>query len=322
MNLAHIHRLLQLISLLQAGRAYNIDALALECNVSRRTIFRDLELVRQSGIPILFDEKVRQYRIPGACLLPPTNFSLEEALSLIVLCHDLGNGSGLPFLSSARSAVVKLESALPSQLREQLRGFAEAVHIQPPSMNPLEGQKPVFDELLEAIHSRHSVRIRYNSLKEGCQINTRLSPYRLFFSRHSWYVVGRSSIHRATRMFNLSRMVAVETLDDVVQIPKNFSLDRYLRNAWHLIPEKGPNHKVLVHFQKLVAQNVAEITWHKTQQLTFLEDGSLEFRVTVSGLNEISWWILGYGDQAKVIEPPELRQLIADRIKRMAEIYP
>jgi len=50
-------------------------------------------------------------------------------------------------------------------------------------------------------------------------------------------------------------------------------------------------------------------------------DGTLDFRVTVSGLNEISWWILGYGDQAEVIEPPKLRSLVAGRAKRMAAMY-
>jgi len=88
-----------------------------------------------------------------------------------------------------------------------------------------------------------------------------------------------------------------------------------------MIPEKGRDRQVVVRFSKLVAQNVAEVHWHKTQRVALRDDGSADFHVTVSGLNEISWWILGYGDQAEVIEPPELRQLIAERAKRMAEKY-
>jgi proteasome accessory factor B len=66
---------------------------------------------------------------------------------------------------------------------------------------------------------------------------------------------------------------------------------------------------------------VAEVVWHKTQQTTFLPDGSVEFRVRVSGLREISWWILGYGDQAEVLKPAALRNLVADRAKNMAAVY-
>jgi predicted DNA-binding transcriptional regulator YafY len=310
-----------LIGLLQAGRGQNVESLALECHVSRRTIFRDLDLLRQSGIPLAFDQQQQHYRIPGACLLPPTNFTSEEALSLVVLCHELGNGSSLPFLGPARSAAIKLESSLPTRLREQLHDVVSTIRIHAPPTNPLEGCKPIYEQLLDAIVHRRDVRIRYESLQEQKEIVTRLSPYRVFFSRRSWYVVGRSSLHRAKRTFHLGRILSATTLDDRFQMPRGFSIDRYLGNAWHMIPEKGRDSDVVVRFSQLVARNVAEVNWHKTQRLEWRDDGSLDFHVTVSGLNEISWWILGYGDQAEVMQPPELRQRIADRARRMAAIY-
>jgi predicted DNA-binding transcriptional regulator YafY len=321
MNLSRIHRLLKLIGLLQTGRGWNVESLAGACEVSRRTLFRDLNLLRDAGVPLCFDDEQQRYRIPGTYYLPPTNFTPEEALSLLVLCHELGDESRLPFFGPARTAAVKLESSLPGRLREQLRDVAEAVHIQPMPRNPLAGQQPVYEQLLEAIAARRSVRIGYQSLTEWKDISTRLDPYRLLFSRRSWYVIGRSSLHRSRRTFNVGRIRKLELLDDTYQIPRGFSVDRYLGNAWHLIPEPGRDSRVLVRFSKQVAQNVAEVVWHKTQQTAVREDGTLDFRVTVSGLNEISWWILGYGDQAEVLEPPELRRLIAERAMRMAERY-
>ncbi len=71
----------------------------------------------------------------------------------------------------------------------------------------------------------------------------------------------------------------------------------------------------------MVARNVAEVVWHKTQQLTRRDDGTLDFQVRVSGLHEISWWILGYGDQAEVLKPASLRRLIAEHAGRMVEMY-
>jgi predicted DNA-binding transcriptional regulator YafY len=321
MNLTRIHRLLRLLSLLQAGKGFNVEGLAQECGVCRRTVFRDLDLLRVSGVPLQFDEERQQYRLQDNFYLPPANFTTEEALSLIVLCHELGDQSGLPFLSSARSAAVKLESTLPGRLRDQLRELASALAIQPLPRNPLVGKQPVYEQLREALAQRCSVRIRYRSLHEGGEIRTKLQPYRLFFSRRSWYVAGRSSLHRATRTFNLSRVIEIEPLADRYKIPRGFTVERFLRNAWHLIPERGPDRDVVVRFSKMVASNVAEVHWHKTQQIRWNDDGTLDFRVTVSGLNEISWWILGYGDQAEVRRPEELRRLIARHAGRMAEIY-
>jgi len=94
-----------------------------------------------------------------------------------------------------------------------------------------------------------------------------------------------------------------------------------LRNAWHMIPEPGPDQHVVIRFEKLVARNVAEVSWHKTQKLVWRKDGRLDFHVKVSGIHEIAWWILGYGDQAEVLRPIELRRLIAARAREMVKRY-
>jgi len=321
MNLSRICRLLKLISLLQAGKGYNVESLAGACEVSRRTVFRDLETLRQAGVPLRYNDQEQRYQIAGTWLLTPTNFTPQEALSLIVLCHDLGNRSRLPFFAPARSAAVKLESCLPARLRDQLRITADVVEIQLPPTNPLFGQQPIYEQLLDAASNRRSVRISYNSLAEEKRISTRLNPYRLLFSRRSWYVIGRSSLHRATRTFNVGRILHLELLEDRYQIPRRFSVERYLGNAWHLISGPGPDHEVLIRFSKKVAQNVAEVAWHSTQRLKFNDDDTLDFRVTVSGLGEISWWVLGYGDQAEVLQPTELRRIVAGHAARLVQRY-
>ncbi len=263
----------------------------------------------------------QRYCISGTYFLPPTNFTQEEALALLVLCDDVGSRAQLPFFEPARSAALKLASHLPARLREHLRLASEAISIQLPPTNRLTGQKPVYEQLLAAISERRCVRINYASFSEDSIICTRLQPYRLLFSRRSWYVIGRSSLHRDTRTFNVGRIRKLETLDDHYQIPQGFCVERYLRNAWHLVPEKGPDQEVVVRFNSLVAKNVAEVVWHKTQWLQFNPDGTLDYHVTVSGLHEISWWILGYGDQAEVLRPLELRKIIAGHAQRLVKRY-
>lgn len=310
---------MKLLGALHGGNGRNADALAEMCGVCRRTIFRDLATLRDAGVPLEFDEQNQRHLIRGDYYLPPTHFTTDEALAVMALCYDLGER--LPFMTAAASAALKLESSLPVRLRDHVRQAAPAVRLRLEPNNPLTGRDGLFQQIVDAIGRRRCLRIRYDSLFDGRVIGTRLSPYRLLFSRRSWYVVGRSSLHRETRTFNVGRIVELTVLDDRFQVPRGFTLDRYLRNAWHLIPEPGSDREVVVRFARLVAQNVAEVAWHKTQRVRFLPDGSLEFRVTVSGLKEISWWILGYGDQAEVVEPPELRQTIADHAKAMLARY-
>jgi predicted DNA-binding transcriptional regulator YafY len=313
--------LLHLVEILQSGRLFNSAEIAEHCGVSRRTVFRDVETLRDSGIAVHFDEDRQGYSVPSNMLLPAANFTLPETLSLLIVCHELGDErKGIPFQRAARSAAMKLLSNLPHHLREYIAARTEAITVRLDARSDPGPAAAYFEILTQAIVERKQVRIRYRSLTEWTEITTALSPYRLLFSRRSWYVIGRSSIHRAVRTFNVGRIQDAEPIPAGYRIPQRFTLDRYLGNAWHLIRAKG-RHDVIVRFQKQVAFNVAEVRWHKTQTVRWNADGTLDFHVTVDGLGEIMWWILGYGRQAEVLQPQELRDLIAEHVQALAKMY-
>jgi predicted DNA-binding transcriptional regulator YafY len=321
MNLKRITRLLKLLQALQAGNGQDAAAMARACGVSRRTVFRDLETLRAAGVPLQFDKDDSRYFIPGDFFLPPTNFTPAEALAMIALAGQLGADDRLPFFRPARSAALKLQSSLPGPLRQELRRVAKSIHVRINAVGRMAGQEAIYLQLVDAIAARRVARITYASLTEWEVIETRLRPYQLLFNRHSWYVVGRSSLHGEPRTFNLGRVRAIELTAERYSMPRGFSLERYLGNAWNLMPHTGPDFHVVVRFTSLVAQNVAEVAWHRTQRLEFRDDGSLDFHCQVSGLSEIVWWVLGYGDQAEVLRPARLRRLVAQRAANMHRIY-
>lgn len=317
-----IKRILTLVERLQSGRLYNARELADFCEVSHRTMFRDLKVLQKSGVPVLYDDQRRGYFMPAASFLPPTDLTLQEALAMIVLTQELGDRErGIPFQEAARKASLKFLSNITGQLKSYLGDATAAVHVRTEPRHALKGARTHYELLQQALAEKKKVRLRYNSLFDGCEIGLLLSPYAMLFSRRSWYVVGRSSIHRAIRTFHLGRILESTLTDDVFKLPPRFSLSKHLGLAWHLIREPAKKARVVVRFQPLVAPNVAEVTWHPTQQVEHREDGSIDFSVTVEGLREIAWWILGYGDQAEVLEPRELRQIVAERVRGLAAIY-
>jgi len=319
----HIHRLLNIISILQSGRFINTGELAQECQVSRRTVFRDIEKLRQSGLRIAFDEKKQGYQFEDSQFLLPADLTTEEVLALITLCQDLADKkTGLHYLEPARTAAFKLASVLPRKIRKYIGDVIDFRHIRIGPQANLEGTDKLFGQISRAMESHHSLQIQYGSFMEEGVLSTQLNPYCFFFSRRSWYVIGFSHLHSEVRTFHMKRFHQIEVLlETTYEIPNRFSLDSYLGNAWHMIREKDHPYHVVIRFAPLVARNVAEVQWHKTQRLEFLEDGSLCFHVDVEGLNEILWWILGYGKQAEVLEPPELRKLILEHATALIDQY-
>lgn len=310
---------MKLLQVLQSGNGQNAKGLAESCQVSRRTIFRDLETLRKAGVPLEFDSTEDRYFIPESFFLPPVNFTAEEALAILSLASDLGKEQ-LPFYGSARKAALKIETRLPGPLREELSDVTQSIQIKLQKHNALEEKDSCFQTLLDAITKQRVVRMDYESLTEWEKIQTKLRPYKLFFCKRSWYVVGRSSMHRDIRMFNISRILDIRMMREKYTIPKSFSLEKHLGNAWELM-RSPQDYNVHIRFQPMVARNVAEVIWHKTQKAEFLKDGCLDFYAQVSGLDEIVWWVLGYGDQAEVIKPAKLRKKVADRAAKLNAIY-
>ena len=167
----------------------------------------------------------------------------------MALANELGRSDRLPFYDAAHTAARKLEGSLPPALREELRQITRAIRIQPTPVSPLAAKEEIYQQLVDARTKRRVVRIEYDSLTEWERIATKLRPYQLLFCRHSWYVIGRSSLHGEVRTFNLSRISSLETLRFKYTIPRSFSLERHLRNAWQLIPGDGADDHVTVRFQ-------------------------------------------------------------------------
>lgn len=315
-------RLIKIIEALQSARLQNSAELAELCGVSRRTVFRDLVLLQGAGLHVLYDDERQGYYLPQRLTLPPGELSVPEAVSLLLICQELGgNGKGIPFQQAAQSAAEKIYRQLPSRVRSSVSEIASQLEIRLDARNPLAESQGHYSQILAALVQRKQLRVVYESLALGKTIQTALSPYRILFSRRSWYVIGRSSIDRAVRTLNVGRIVSAELMTQSFVIPPRFSLERYLGNAWHLIRDRKHRAQVTIRFQPRVARNVAEVQWHKTQTTQFQPDGSLLFQVQVDGISEISWWILGYGDQAEVLEPPALRTLLSNRIAGMCRVY-
>lgn len=316
-----IARLVKLLQILQRERGLNCTRLAKECGVNRRTIFRDLKSLRNEGVPLELNPQTNNYSIPSEAFGPPNDLTAEEVLSIWALANSIGRHPHIPFHESLRTAVTKVQRELPAPVRRKFTRMAKCIDFMPPKLSRLAAQSTVYQIIVEAIQTRRALRMTYSSPVHSEPITTTVRPYKLIFSEHSWYVIGRSSTHSEVRIFNLLRIASLKLVRERFSVPKDFDWERRIGNAWTMVPEPGLDNRVIVKFGPSVAQNVAQVKWHKTQRTHFKADGSLIFRATVSGLSEISWWILRYGEHAEALHPAKLRRLIAKRLINMTTMY-
>lgn len=319
MKSGRVSRIVQILTTLQAGKNCTVDDLAKTFGTSRRTIFRDLKELQHIGVPYRYDSKNGGYTIDPEFFLPPIDLNLQEALSLLLLVYKVSNQMQLPFKNSALLAALKIENNLPGKIRRYCNTSLRNVSARLNPQAPMRLLDNTFEQLQKAIEKKRKVHLRYHSLFEGKSIELDLEPYHLLYNQRAWYILGLSSLHKTIRTLKLSRIKELCLLDKCFVDGEHFDLADYLGRAWSMIPE-GRIYHIKLRFLPKVASNVAEVQWHSTQKVTCNDDGSVIVEFRVDGLGEISWWLLGYGDQVQVIAPQILRNKIVDTARNIIKL--
>ena len=319
MKASRVSRVIRILTTLQAGKPYTANDLAEMLGISRRTVFRDLKELQAIGVPYHYEVKTAGYTIDPDFFLPPIDLKLEEALSLLLLVHKARTQMQLPFKNSALFAALKIENNLPGEIRQYCDTALKNIVIKPTAQASMKLLDKYFGQLQQAIEKKQKINFRYHSLYEGGIIKLCLSPYLLTFVKRAWYVIGYSSMHKTPRTFKLNRIKELEVTDKCFTEDPTFEFDKHFGLAWSMIPE-GRVYNIKLRFSSKVATNVTEIHWHGTQKVTHNSDGSVTVEFRVQGLGEIIWWILGYGDQVRILSPKKLREKVIEVAENMIKL--
>lgn len=320
MKHSRVSRIVNILTTLQSGHKYSPADFEKLLGVSKRTVFRDLKELQTIGVPYKYDSKNGSYNIDPKFFLPPIDLSFQEALSLLLLVHKMRNHLPIPFKNSALLAGLKIENNLPADIRQYCQSSLAKITVASEQYSSVKLLDNIYTTIQRAIRKKAMLHFSYSSLYENSIIDTVLHPYHLLYKKRAWYVIGYSKFHNSVHTFNLGRIKTTEILDKCFTDGDNFDVHEYLGRAWCLIPE-GKLYDVRLLFSPLVARNVAEVQWHNTQKAQWNENGSVVLSFRVDGLGEISWWVLGYGDQVQVLAPAALRNRVVGRAQKLVEIH-
>ncbi len=319
MPIRRLHRLIHILTLLQADPIGSAEALASQLRVHRRTILRDLAALRDAGVPVVYEPN-GGYRLGRDFFMKPVSLEVAEALGLMVLTKSAAGQANQPLIGPAVRGVHKLVAAMREPMRSAARSMLDQVSISPERAELTMGASRWYAMLHECVAKRQRCAMHYRAAAQDELEATVIEPYTLHLANNAWYVVGPSTAHDGEqRVFKLARIEHAEPEGPAgaFEPPADWTADDKLGLAWRLVPG-GEEHDVVLHFEPQVATNVAEVSWHATQCQQWLDDGRLEVRFRVDGLDEIAWWVCGYADQVQVAEPAELREKVGQMHRRAA----
>ncbi|WP_075734590.1 helix-turn-helix transcriptional regulator, partial [Streptomyces acidiscabies] len=198
-------RLLQLLSLLQTPREWPGGELAERLRVSRRTVRRDIDRLRELGYPVQATMGADGgYRLVAGKAMPPLVLDDEEAVAIAVGLRA-GAGHAVAGVDEASvRALAKLEQVLPARLRRRVATLQAATA-------PLTGGDVdrIPPETLTAIASAvaGSERLRFAySARDGVGSRRLVEPYRLVSTGQRWYLVAYDLDRGDWRTFRVDRV--------------------------------------------------------------------------------------------------------------------
>ncbi len=318
-------RVLEIHKIVQTGKHPNCSTWAKEIEVAPKTIQRDISFMRnQLDLPLEYDQLKHGYCYTRPVHEFPTlNLSRNDLVALFLARHALEPLRGTRLERMLSESFSKIAEACPGEVSIQWNELDEAFSVKAAGVMPAD--VTLFGDLLDAVRACREVSFEYHKLTANKPEQRTVQPYHVGQIEHGWYLLAYDPARKAVRTFALQRITNLTMLrTEFVRDPR-FNARDHLGGGfgvWSYAGEEKRKHEVHICFEGYAARVVGERMWHSTQAIRKLKpDGSvIEFQADLSGLEEITRWVLSWGSKAKVIGPPELVKRVREELALMKEI--
>lgn len=314
-------RIVWLDQQLRAGGYPSATQLARACGVSSKTIYRDLDAMRDElGAPVAYDPRRRGYRYsdPGFAI-PAATLTERDLFALMVAENAIAQYEGTPLVGYLREAFAKVLATLPGEVRQRHALAARAIHFS--GLPPVEVPPAVWSGLATAVVARERVELDYWLPAEGATVVRTVDPHLLVVRDREWFLVARMARSGKEPIFYLPRVRAVRRTGERFRRDPQFSPERYYAHGFNAMQAGGRPRRVALRFPPERAHLADERAWSDEQRLTRHRDGSVTLRFDSSALFEVERQLLRYGGAIEALAPPELRRALAEAGTRLQALH-
>lgn len=293
-----LDRLLGIALELMAKKRITAAQLAAKFEVSIRTVYRDVELINQAGIPVAsFAGADGGFELMNGFFLTRQHFSVDELSVIYTLLKALEGTMG----SAVTPAMRKLASLIPELANER---SCEAVIL---SISMSDDEVNYVQELFRAVRQSRVVRLAYTSAS-GTTTERIVEPLNLLWEKGVWYLEGYCRSRQSKRYFRVSRIASVDVTGERF-VPLRISEE----------PERDENQVIHAHLRfdptvrtRVLEQFPGECAYQGDYIVVRTTFYKKEYALSV---------IVSYGTNVEIISPAELRDDVIAHIETIRRHY-
>ncbi len=304
-----IDRLLSIVVLLLNRRKITAKELSEKFEVSLRTIYRDIDSINASGIPVI---PYQGYQ-GGYCIMD--NYKLSKQLltldDMIAILSSLNSINDAFTNKKLENAIDKITSVVPENRAEKVERHLEQFAIDVLPWGVSEKNKETIGLMNQAIESSQIIQFDYCNQK-GEITNRSIEPMTIVFKGYGWYLFGYCLEKKDFRVFKIARMKEILLCD------KHFERKKVSYQGYFSFDSGSPVLLKLL-FKKSSKNRIYESFEH--DQISVLENGDFIITIEFPDTPWIYTFLLGYGSEVEVLEPLYIRERLIEEIKKMTFLY-
>ncbi|WP_045221548.1 helix-turn-helix transcriptional regulator [Desulfonatronum thioautotrophicum] len=322
--------LLNAIELLSRPQGATIQEIGENLGLHRRSVYRLMEAIQELGFPV-YDAKgeagaAKQWkmlddyvvRLPNITL-PKVDLTPSEAMAIQFMVADNRLSRAQSLRRNLDQALAKLSLLLPQNVSDSLRRFSETSFVVSKLTKDYSRKEGVIDDLMEAMLTSRMCEVDYHAYSTDHVKSYAVEPLSLCEHDGGLYLFVRISRYEEIRLLAVERILGLRILESSFVYPDDFDPQERLKNAFGVYFDDPV--EITVRFSPEVAKYVLDRKWSEGQRVTKLDDGGVEMWMRTSGKTEVLRWVLGFGPNAEVLEPAELRNEVKMLLKKSVQLY-
>jgi predicted DNA-binding transcriptional regulator YafY len=307
-------RLFRLLSLLQ-GTGRTLSQLQKELSVSPPTLRRDLHALRGAGFVISEVRSEGRKVVRCNATTVPMSPTTAAWLLLTTLFDEVHGGMAEEELSTLRRVAAERLSIEPETLAGRL--------FRQPSPREIETLGPSLEVVLDATLSDRVLRIRYRAWGSATEREVRIEPWSIARLGDRLYVLGPELDHPGPgwAAWRIDRITSAERLRLPFTRPADWEPARAYVGRFGAFHDDEPPVWVTLRLEARRGHAIlrARLPWcdHRSRE----EEDHIILDVLVHADKAFLQWILHLGEDAVVLEPPEVRRAVGEIYWRLARVY-
>jgi len=313
-------RLLSILLLLQVGERITARELAQRLEVSERTIYRDMDALSASGIPVLAERGsgggwslLEAYRTH----LTGLNQAEIQALFAGKSPHLL---AGLGLDQASNAALIKLQAALPEAHQRNAEDARQRLYVDVASWRRTEEAVPFLHALQEAVWQARKLHFSYGR-GDGNVIERVCDPLGLVSKGSLWYLV--ACVEGEMRTYRVSRMQSAWVSEEPCVRPPHFDLAAYWQQSSTEFLSNLPRYLVTVRAQSEILPRLRSVgRYSRVEQVEPADvEGWCVVQMAFENPGDAREVALSFGPHLQVLAPPELRSEVIAAVRALAHLY-